>query len=395
MTDEVMQRPSTHSDPQLGLSPASHPLEVARVWARCLEAGRLDVGLTLYAGDAVVHVDDDVVLGQTDLRGYLERSPLYGIDSAPVIRGENGTIQLRWMSVGASPSIEVRCRVEQGQIVEQWISEVPPEGTILMVTTPEGPLEMTIVTHGHVTEDACDYAYQRLRTVIEHIDEPVLFARVKLTHAPDPARDRPAIAQVAVDVNGQVVRAQIGAHTMREAIDLLQGRLRDKIEHRAQRRHALRTRAAMSPPGEWRHGDPPTERPSYFDRPHDERELVRHKGYVVDELTPDEAVFDMEQRDFDFYLFREMATGDDALVERGPDGSYRLTRLRPTSIETPATAVTLDVAEQPAPVLGVDDAVERINANGEQFVFFANEATGRGNVIYHRYDGHYGLVAPD
>ncbi|MEU8511076.1 sigma 54 modulation/S30EA ribosomal C-terminal domain-containing protein [Kitasatospora sp. NPDC048722] len=28
------------------------------------------------------------------------------------------------------------------------------------------------------------------------------------------------------------------------------------------------------------------------------------------------------------------------------------------------------------------------------FVFFTDAATGRGNVLYHRYDGHYGLVTP-
>ena len=33
--------------------------------------------------------------------------------------------------------------------------------------------------------------------------------------------------------------------------------------------------------------------------------------------------------------------------------------------------------------------------NGERFVFFANSTTGRANVLYRRYDGHYGLIAPD
>jgi hypothetical protein len=27
-------------------------------------------------------------------------------------------------------------------------------------------------------------------------------------------------------------------------------------------------------------------------------------------------------------------------------------------------------------------------------LFFVNAATGRGNVIYHRYNGHYGLITP-
>ena len=56
--------------------------------------------------------------------------------------------------------------------------------------------------------------------------------------------ERSAIAQVTVDINGEIVRVQLCAYDMREAIDLLQARLRDKLEHRAQHRHALRRRPA-------------------------------------------------------------------------------------------------------------------------------------------------------
>ena len=36
-----------------------------------------------------------------------------------------------------------------------------------------------------------------------------------------------------------------------------------------------------------------------------------------------------------------------------------------------------------------------LSADGERYVFFVNTGTGRGNVIYHRFDDHYGLIAPD
>ena len=205
----------------------------------------------------------------------------------------------------------------------------------------------TMMTRGEVSDESRDYADKRLSTLIEHIAEPVLFARVKLTQAPDPALERPAIAEATIDINGEIVRAQIGAHSMGEAIDMLRARLRGKLEHRAQHRQALRRRAASSPPGEWRHGDPPTERPGYFERPAEEREVVRHKSYVIDELTPDEAAFDMEQLDFDFYLFRDRVSGEDALLERVSDGPYRLTRVRPSSIATEPTAVALEIAPHP------------------------------------------------
>jgi ribosome-associated translation inhibitor RaiA len=253
---------------------------------------------------------------------------------------------------------------------------------------------MTMVAGGEVPEEARRYARKRLGSVIERIPEPVLFARVKLTQAPDPAVERSAIAQVTVDVNGEIVRARRCAHDMREAIDLLQARLRDKLDHRAQHRHASRRRPASSPPGQWRHGDAPSDRPPYFDRPADERELVRHKSFATSAVTPDEAAFDMDQLDFDFYLFQEEPSGGDALLERLSDGSYRLTRVPSPPIETGRTAVDLAVSEHPAPVLEVDEAIERISAGGERFVFFENAASRRGNVIYRRYDGHYGLLAP-
>jgi len=31
---------------------------------------------------------------------------------------------------------------------------------------------------------------------------------------------------------------------------------------------------------------------------------------------------------------------------------------------------------------------------GRPFVFFADTGTGRGNILYHRHGGHYGLITP-
>ena len=39
-------------------------------------------------------------------------------------------------------------------------------------------------------------------------------------------------------------------------------------------------------------------------------------------------------------------------------------------------------------------AVGTLDAGDASFVFFADSATGRGNVLYRRHDGHYGLITP-
>jgi hypothetical protein len=50
------------------------------------------------------------------------------------------------------------------------------------------------------------------------------------------------------------------------------------------------------------------------------------------------------------------------------------------------------VAEPPPPSLTDDEARTRLEADGEPFVFYLDSATGDGKVLYHRYDGHYGLI---
>jgi hypothetical protein len=320
---------------------------------------------------------------------------LLGVAHDPDIRGEDDRVLLRWENVGAQPSFKVRCRIEHGQLAEQWISEVDRQARAVEMRAGGGPLEMVLTTHGEVDEAEIDYAVLRLGSVIEHIGEPVLFARLKLNRAADPARDRPAIAQVALDVDGELVRTHVAAHGMREAIDLLQRRLQDRLRHRAQHRAALRSRSGLPEPGEWRHGDLPTTRPDYYDRPPEERRLIRHKAFAIDEVTPDEAAFDMDQLDYDFHLFRDLASGEDSLLERLPARSYRVTRLHRVPIEVGPKSLPLSVADHAVPELTVMEAVQRMDANGEPFVFFANATTHRGNVVYRRYDGHYGLITPE
>ena len=259
----------------------------------------------------------------------------------------------------------------------------------------DGGETFSVVVHGDVADDAGDYARHRLAPVIAHVQDPVLFVKVRLTQAGDPARDRPAQAQATVDVNGDLVRAHVAAASMNEAVDLLRARLQDQLEHRHERLQSRHRRPDASGPGEWRHGDRPTTRPDHYERPVDEREVVRHKTYVVDDLRPDEAAFDMEQLEFDFYLFRDVTTGEETLIEREGPGAYRLTGLHPRTVDPGPSAVELTVDERTPPAWTIDQAIEALGADSGRFVFFADAATGRGTVLYLRYDGHYGLIAPE
>jgi len=383
-----------HRHPGLERVSDTHPLEVARAWASSVADGDTDGALALYAPDVVIHDADQETSGRAAARTFLELTPVFASRRVAKVRGLDAEVLVDWDAAGPDdPAISVRCRSAHGQIVEQWL-EAGGEGVATLMPGTVSAPTIVLACTGDVGEDDRAYATERILGLTDALGTPILFARVRLGREVDPARARRATAQVTLDVNGEPLRAHVAAHTLHEAIDLVQQRLRDRIEHRAQ--HRTTRRAGEQPAaGEWRHSDRVSERPRYFPRPVEDRQLVRHKTFSVDELTPDEAVYDMEQLDYDFHLFCDLATGTDSVVERLEDGSYRLMRLAPADADPGAIAAPVVVSDTPVPEMRMDDAIERLDAGAEPFVFFVNPATGRGNVVYRRYDGHYGLIVPE
>src|SRR5258708_21710655 len=120
---------------------------------------------------------------------------------------------------------------------------------------------LQVQTHaqGAVPDEAIDLAVLRVRSVLRLAHEPVLFVRVKLTMAADPAVELPAVAQANIDLNGRSVRAQATSVMMRDAIDAMCEKLRIQLERAARNWARLRgggaAREAGWPgePGEGRH----------------------------------------------------------------------------------------------------------------------------------------------
>lgn len=256
--------------------------------------------------------------------------------------------------------------------------------------------EIRVSVRGDIPADTAEYARDRLVQVISRLGDPVLFAEVELDLAPDPARERPALVEATVDVNGHPVRAHVAAGELIEAVDLMSDRLARRLERHEARLHRQgKELRRTGEPGEneWRHGDLPTQRPEYFPRPYDERELVRTKTFAPAPMTLEEAAFDLDRLGHDFYLFREMSTGSDAVIffER-ENGDLGLQQPEGTTGD-PTAAATLPVNRHaPAPTLTEREAIERLESGNEPFVFYVDSASGRGQVLYRRYDGHWGMI---
>ncbi|MER6122117.1 HPF/RaiA family ribosome-associated protein [Streptomyces sp. NPDC001795] len=260
-------------------------------------------------------------------------------------------------------------------------------------TPPQAP-EIQVETQGQMPPGVIEYAQEKLRALIGRTRKPVLFVRVKLTQMTNPAMARPAIAQANVDVNGRLARARVAADTVTEAVDLLQDRLAARLRRLEEHWEARRGKTPGPPEHEWRHGSEPTHRPDYFPRPAEERQVVGHKSFSLARESPDEAAFELEMMDYGFHLFTDIGTGEDSVLYRSGPTGYRLAQVHPHPDLVGPVAVPLTVSDLPAPEMNVAEAKQRLDTTGFPFVFFADETTGRGNVLYHRYDGHYGLISP-
>jgi ribosome-associated translation inhibitor RaiA len=221
-----------------------------------------------------------------------------------------------------------------------------------------------VTTKGEVSESAREYAVGKVSRLHQHAHGPVLLTRVKLTHADGQDVEHSAIAEASLDVDGRLVRGQVVAHRIEEAVDLLVDRMIRQLDQAAEK---ARTRQRRVP-------SEGVLRPRPAAIPPEEREVVAHKSFAIDRATLEEAAFDMEVLDYDFFLFTDADDGRDKVVHRDADGEVQL------AVDPPDETV--------------DEALERLDAGGEPFVFFCAADTGRGAVAYLRYDGHYGLIRP-
>ncbi|WP_225726298.1 MULTISPECIES: HPF/RaiA family ribosome-associated protein [unclassified Nocardia] len=238
----------------------------------------------------------------------------------------------------------------------------------------------------HVSAAGADYAREKVSAALVHAPEAVTSARVRLTGHADPAVRRPVVAQANVHLDGRHVRVQVAAETTREAVDLLADRLKGRM--------ARAVRGARHNGNEWPHGDISRRWLPYFPRSADRQQVVRHKSYAPAVQTCDEAAFEMSMLDYDFHLFTESGSGSDSVLYRGDDGRYRLAQVDPAPDRVTRGAVPFTVSLVHAPVLDLEGAIVRLELTGLPFAFFRDRDSNRGRVLYHRYDGNYGLITP-
>ncbi|MBC8364919.1 MAG: sigma 54 modulation/S30EA ribosomal C-terminal domain-containing protein [Actinobacteria bacterium] len=248
---------------------------------------------------------------------------------------------------------------------------------------PHAVCEVELLTRGFITQRDREQAIAKVQALCELGHEPVLAAVVKLKVRAKATLELPAIAEASLDLNGTPIRAHATGHSITEAVDLLHDRLSRRLRRRRERledRH---------------HGpEPATSHAGYSTVPTDEREVVRHRTLAMHPMSLEEAADEMDQLDHGFYLFLDANHDLDRVVYRNGDGSLHVApevagEDLPGDTRPPIHSATLVLNHLP-----LDQAKALIDETDDPFVFFANPDSNRGQVLYRRFDGHYGLITP-
>ena len=253
-------------------------------------------------------------------------------------------------------------------------------------------MKVSVTARTPMSADQKRRAAERLEALEPLAQGRVLAARVRVQHDDNPRIAHAYHAEGEIDVNGRIVRARSVGPSTDAALDTLADGLGRQLRRAADRRTAHRHETGEAGLGQWRHADLPTKRPAFFPRPPQERRVIRRKTLALEPMTPVTAAADMLDLDHDFYLFRDARSGADAVIHRlREDG--RLGLIEPAGA-SPTTDDRWLVAEPNrfSEPVDLQMAIEEMDAVEHRFLYYIERDSGRGSVIYRRYDGHYGVI---
>jgi putative sigma-54 modulation protein len=191
---------------------------------------------------------------------------------------------------------------------------------------------MKLVIQGkniEITDAIREYVHQKIEKAVSHFQALTTEVDVHLSVARNP-RIAKQIAEVTIYANGTVVRAEEASENLYASIDLVSDkitrRLRKYKEKRANHRHdkSTATLSDQAVVGELRLDREP-ELPA---------QVVRTKYFSMPPMTIDQAIEQLELVGHDFYMFRNVETGEINVAYERNHGGYGVIQPRNTNGHT-------------------------------------------------------------
>ncbi|RAG81774.1 hypothetical protein DN069_30945 [Streptacidiphilus pinicola] len=244
---------------------------------------------------------------------------------------------------------------------------------------------------------ALDLAHEVRRRVTDLVggtDSLVEALRVRLSRTHDTETEQ-TLCQVDAEVDGRRVRVQRLAADARLAGDRLIEGLRQRIAEVSLEWRPRPWTDRVDAPEELPAATREDVRPAVGWAERGRRAVLPAIARIKEPLlvwcAPEVAVRTLDAMDYQAHLFTDPSTEQDAVVYRAGPTGYRLASTEPTTAPR-YDASLLTLCPRPAPLLSDREAVERCERSELSTLFYADPTSGRGRLLYRRFDGRFGLV---
>ncbi len=186
---------------------------------------------------------------------------------------------------------------------------------------------MKLVIQGkniEITDAIRDYVNQKIEKAVVHFQHLITEIDVHLSVARNPRINSSQVAEVTIYVNGAVVRAEEGSETLYASIDLVADKIARQLRKYKEKRN-----------GKHHPSEKPTD--ALIDQPIDSAivsdllenrtpelppQVIRNKYFAMPPMTVQEALENLDLVDHDFYVFRNVETGEINVAYERNHGGY-------------------------------------------------------------------------
>lgn len=183
---------------------------------------------------------------------------------------------------------------------------------------------MKLVIQGkniEITDAIREYVHQKIEKAVNHFQSLTTEVDVHLSVARNPRINPKQTAEVTIYANGTVVRAEESSENLYASIDLVANKIARQLRKYKEKRHE-KTHAPIKT-AEVIEQQPVA--PSLIDEeraPSLPSEVVRTKYFAMPPMTLEEALEQLELVDHDFYMFRNLETGEINVIYERNHGGY-------------------------------------------------------------------------
>lgn len=182
---------------------------------------------------------------------------------------------------------------------------------------------MKLVIHGkniEITDAIREYVNQKIEKAVSHFQSLTTEVDVHLSVARNPRINPKQSAEVTIFANGTVIRAEESSENLYASIDLVADKIARQLRKYKERRLDKKQQAqpktsevVEQEPVETLVGDRTPELPN---------DVVRTKYFAMPPMTVAEALEQLQLVDHDFYMFRNVETGEINVIYERNHGGY-------------------------------------------------------------------------